>query len=216
MVNRTYLAGLSAFDFRDCRSWTDHDLARHAFYQDCDDRVAGASVSRLRRQAWTPYRERFPLEQFPVVASTSIHCVDDQMVRPDWSRRVAHERLDADVIELPGGHSPFLSRPRMLADVLARIADGVAQNDGSADLNGGVGHRWNAATAARRAARHFVLQRSFRHPSLRPGGGRPYGVSPRPNSHGWHEPMSLSAAATLLQARPRRQRLCADRQAARC
>lgn len=129
MVDRTYLSGLSAFDFRDCRSWTDHDLARHAFYRDCDDRVAEASVSRLRRQAWTPYRERFPLEQFPAVASTSIHCAGDQMVRPDWSRRVAHERLGADVIELPGGHSPFLSRPRMLADVLARIADGVAQKD---------------------------------------------------------------------------------------
>jgi hypothetical protein len=35
----------------------------------------------------------------------------------------ASERLDADILELPGAHSPFLSRPSVLADVLLRIAD---------------------------------------------------------------------------------------------
>jgi len=129
LVNGTYLSGLSGLDSEGCRSWTDHGLARRAFYQDCPDHVAEASVSRLRRQAWTPYRERFPLKQFPAVAATSIICAGDQMVRPDWSRRVSHERLGANVLELPGGHSPFLSRPRMLADVLSRIAGGVALSD---------------------------------------------------------------------------------------
>ncbi|BBX28394.1 alpha/beta fold hydrolase [Mycolicibacterium alvei] len=122
MVDRTYLSGLGALDSRDCRSWTDPDRARRAFYEDCADSVAEASVSRLRRQAWTPYRERFPLKQFPAVAATSIICLDDRMVRPDWSRRVARDRLGVDTIELPGGHSPFLSRPRMLSAVLSRIA----------------------------------------------------------------------------------------------
>jgi hypothetical protein len=36
----------------------------------------------------------------------------------DRLRRVARERLDAELVELPGGHSPFLSRPAELAAVL--------------------------------------------------------------------------------------------------
>jgi hypothetical protein len=45
------------------------------------------------------------------------------MVNPEWSRRIAHERLDAELVELPGGHSPFLSRPAALAEVLHRVSD---------------------------------------------------------------------------------------------
>nr|WP_234712878.1 alpha/beta hydrolase [Mycolicibacterium komanii] len=48
-------------------------------------------------------------------------CTDDRVVNPDWSRRMAHD-LDADVIEIGGGHSPFLSRPQALAEVLLEIA----------------------------------------------------------------------------------------------
>lgn len=125
MVNGTYLSGLGALDSDDCRLWTDGDLARRAFYQDCPASLAQDSVSRMCRQAWTPYRELFPLKRFPTVAATSIICTDDQMVRPDWSRRVACDRLSANVVELPGGHSPFLSRPRLLAELLSRIADGI-------------------------------------------------------------------------------------------
>jgi hypothetical protein len=45
------------------------------------------------------------------------------MLSNEWSRRVAHERLGADIVELPGGHCPMLSRPAALADVLLQIAD---------------------------------------------------------------------------------------------
>jgi hypothetical protein len=44
----------------------------------------------------------------------------------DWAKRIARDRLDAEVIELPGSHSPFLSRPSTLAEVLVRLADEVA------------------------------------------------------------------------------------------
>jgi hypothetical protein len=47
---------------------------------------------------------------------------EDRCVDPNWSRRVA-ARLGADVIELEGGHSPFLSRPAQLAEVLSRLDD---------------------------------------------------------------------------------------------
>jgi hypothetical protein len=50
-------------------------------------------------------------------------CSDDQILRPDWSRRTARDRLGAELIELPGDHSPFYSRPSVLADVLLRLAE---------------------------------------------------------------------------------------------
>jgi hypothetical protein len=43
---------------------------------------------------------------------------EDRIVNPAWSRRAARERLGVDPVELPGGHSPFLSRPGPLAEVL--------------------------------------------------------------------------------------------------
>jgi len=36
----------------------------------------------------------------------------------DFQRRVAHERLNANVDELPGGHLVALSNPHGLADLL--------------------------------------------------------------------------------------------------
>jgi hypothetical protein len=45
-------------------------------------------------------------------------CIDDRIVRPEWSRRIARDWLTADLIELPGSDAPFLSRPAALAEVL--------------------------------------------------------------------------------------------------
>jgi hypothetical protein len=45
------------------------------------------------------------------------------MLGNDWAKRVARDRLGADLIELPGSHSPFLSRPNDLAAVLLRSAE---------------------------------------------------------------------------------------------
>jgi pimeloyl-ACP methyl ester carboxylesterase len=51
-----------------------------------------------------------------------VRCLDDRVVDPDWQVRAAQERLDVHTIDLPGGHSPFLSRPAALADVLTTLA----------------------------------------------------------------------------------------------
>jgi hypothetical protein len=43
-------------------------------------------------------------------------------MNPRWSRTVALERLGVNAIELPGGHSPFLSRPAELAEALVSVS----------------------------------------------------------------------------------------------
>jgi pimeloyl-ACP methyl ester carboxylesterase len=102
--------------------WADPAKARHFMYADCDDADAEAALQRLRPQALAPYPMPCSLTAFPDVPSTYVGCRADGLVRPEWSRRAAERRLGAEFIELPGGHSPFLSRPGDLASTLDALA----------------------------------------------------------------------------------------------
>jgi Alpha/beta hydrolase family len=95
--------------------------AMELFYQDCSPEVARAAARRLRPQHWRVSQEETPLQEWPDVAANYILCADDRVVSQAYSRRAAMEQLHVDPIEMPGGHSPFLSRPRHLADVLGRL-----------------------------------------------------------------------------------------------
>ena len=118
MLNPLYAHGLSEPDEQRRREWVDDELARAVLFGDCEDATARAAIEHLRPQALHPYGQTFPLEAFPFAPATYVLCAQDQLVNPEWSRRTARARLGAKVIELPGGHSPFLSRPRALAEVL--------------------------------------------------------------------------------------------------
>jgi pimeloyl-ACP methyl ester carboxylesterase len=112
-----YQAGLIADD-QGRSIWVDEDIARQTFYADCDERDAHAAFERLRPQSTAPYDVPCPLDAFPAAPRTYILCTEDRIANPEGSRRVARERLDAPLVELPGSHSPFLSRPAALAEVL--------------------------------------------------------------------------------------------------
>lgn len=99
--------------------WWDPDVAIRAFYPDCDPETARWAAARLRPQVWTTSREPCPLDHWPDCELVSIVCADDEVVSPDWSRRIAREVLGIEPVEMPGGHSPMLSHPAELADALA-------------------------------------------------------------------------------------------------
>ena len=116
MLNLLYLTALERVG--GCTRWADADLARSLLYADCDDEVVLAALARVRPQATLPIGQLCTLARQPTVPSTYIVCAEDQVVHPAWSRRVARERLGASLVELPGSHSPFYSRPAELAEVL--------------------------------------------------------------------------------------------------
>ena len=121
MLGANYTDGLGD-DAEGRGGWEDLDLARHFMYADCTDEDAEVALTRLRRQALSPYPVPCPLDAFPDVPATYVVCTEDRLVNPDWSRRVASERLGAEVTELPGSHSPFWSRPEAVARVLNDVA----------------------------------------------------------------------------------------------
>jgi pimeloyl-ACP methyl ester carboxylesterase len=98
--------------------WTDRAAAIEAMYHDCAPQDAEWAWSNLRPQSRAAQNEVCPLDELPDVPSAYIVCRDDRLASTEWGRRTARERLGAEVLEIDGGHSPFLSRPGELAEVL--------------------------------------------------------------------------------------------------
>ncbi len=98
------------------------NTATELFFDDATPAMARWATQRLRPQSYGVMKEVTPLVAWPDVESRSIVCRDDRALNPVWVRAAARERLGVDPIELPGGHSPFLTRPAELARVLDSIA----------------------------------------------------------------------------------------------
>jgi pimeloyl-ACP methyl ester carboxylesterase len=98
------------------------NTATEIFFPDAPAPVARWATKRLRPQAYGVLTEMTPLTAWPDVESRSIVCRDDRAINPDWVRTAARERLGVEAIELGGSHSPFLARPKELAEVLDSLA----------------------------------------------------------------------------------------------
>jgi pimeloyl-ACP methyl ester carboxylesterase len=92
--------------------------ANEVWFDDCEPDIQRWAFRHLRPQAQHVQAENTPLEAWPDVPVHSIVCTEDRAVNLSWGRDVARTRLGVEAIELPGGHSPFLSRPAELAALL--------------------------------------------------------------------------------------------------
>lgn len=91
------------------------------FYHDCTPDIAAWAAAKLRKQ------RRFFMDvsqqaKWPDVPAACIVCDDDRTLNPVWQRRVSREWLGVEPIEMAGSHSPFLSQPAHLAEVLHGLA----------------------------------------------------------------------------------------------
>jgi pimeloyl-ACP methyl ester carboxylesterase len=99
--------------------WPDAASATRAFYDDCPPDLAEWAFTHLRRQNMTSLGGPYPLRELPGGRRVAIVGADDPIVTPEFSRVMCEKRLDGIApIVLPGGHSPFLARPALLADTL--------------------------------------------------------------------------------------------------
>jgi len=107
--------------FDDGTALPDLDRAGDLFYADCDPDTRSWAVGQLRRQRAAAYAEPVPRPAWREIDSTYILCAQDRAMPPELQRNVFAPRARA-VRELQTSHSPFLSQPAALAELLASLA----------------------------------------------------------------------------------------------
>lgn len=115
--------------------WTFPRDEADAFYHDVELSVAAEARSRERRQTEATGREPWPLDAWPEVPTHVIIGRNDRFFPADWLRGVVRDRLGIEPDELPTGHTPALSRPRELVELMesyrstcpAAVRDGTVE-----------------------------------------------------------------------------------------
>ena len=107
------------------------EMAREVFYHDCPAAVAAWAASQLRPEPMIPHGEA-PLDAPSpgdiAVPRVYIETTEDRALPIAVQRRM-HAAMPCDVVfTLETSHSPFLSQPERLADILARIREDIAQS----------------------------------------------------------------------------------------
>jgi hypothetical protein len=98
------------------------DVAMNRFYHDVSPGLARWAYGRLRPQAAAGvFPGRMPRFD-PSTPTGMIVCRDDRAMSAPWLRAAARDALRVQPVELPGSHSPFLTRPAQLADALDALA----------------------------------------------------------------------------------------------
>jgi pimeloyl-ACP methyl ester carboxylesterase len=100
--------------------WGDREATIRLMYGDLEPEDASWAFERLRPQAQKSQGEPSP-EASADLRVESIVGTRDGVVSPDWSRRVARERLGVEPVEIPTGHFPMITHPELLADRLAEL-----------------------------------------------------------------------------------------------
>lgn len=101
----------------------DREVSLAAFYHDVEPSLARQAAARLRPFQKTGYAvvETDAVAAWRTIPTTYVVCTEDRMIHPDAQREMA-AGAGAEVLEWPSGHSPFLSRPDLVADLVARRA----------------------------------------------------------------------------------------------
>ena len=96
------------------------DRAVEFFYHDCATAVAGAAVAQLKPMSLAAMTGPARAAAWREKPASYIVCTDDRAI-PVALQRACAARVD-DVVEMPTSHSPFLSRPGDLAQILGGFA----------------------------------------------------------------------------------------------
>lgn len=99
------------------------DIARQAFYGDCDTADAEFALSRLRPEPLRPLVTplRVTTQNFGRVPRAYVECTRDRTISLVAQRRMQSHWPCEPVLTLDSDHSPFLSHPEELAEWLGRV-----------------------------------------------------------------------------------------------
>ena len=86
------------------------------FYADVDEPLRSEAISKLRHHGLAAFVQPLTRAAWQSVPSTYIVCEQDQAIPVPAQESMSHR--SERVLRLDSSHSPFLSRPRELADLL--------------------------------------------------------------------------------------------------
>lgn len=96
-------------------------MAADVFYGDVPTADAMAAVAALVPSTARTFQEPSGYPAFRQRPSTYVACRKDGAITPDNQQRMA-QRAGSSLVELNSSHSPFLSMPDAVADVLIELA----------------------------------------------------------------------------------------------
>ena len=118
------LGAVMVFSDDQTSSTLDPALVGSAIYHDCGPVDVERAIGSLRPQGSATFAS--PLEGPPAWRSrpaTYLLCGEDRAIPPPLQRQMAGRIPDAAIVEWPtSSHSPFLSRPAEVVDVLAALS----------------------------------------------------------------------------------------------
>ena len=120
---RTRLAEALRFDDSSDEVWVDPALGAELFYGDAPAGVSSAALARLRpahRPVFRGVPEQIAWRDIP---STYVVCTADQTVHPELERAMATRATR--IVELTGGHSPLITRPDAVAELIVAAVNRV-------------------------------------------------------------------------------------------
>jgi pimeloyl-ACP methyl ester carboxylesterase len=106
-------------------TWMTPDGPEEVFYSDCDPAVAAAAVAQLQPQSLSSCRQPLQAAAWETIPSTYVVADRDPALPQFVQEGMATDRATR-VVHIDAGHSPFLSRPRELAVMIAECAEAAA------------------------------------------------------------------------------------------
>jgi pimeloyl-ACP methyl ester carboxylesterase len=104
----------------DGRVTLDPKVAAACFYNDCDAESTTWATSRLSPQLLASLQQSPAAVAWRTTPSTYAVCTADLTVHPGLQRLLAQRCTTS--VEWPTGHSPFLSRPDLVVELLVEVA----------------------------------------------------------------------------------------------
>jgi pimeloyl-ACP methyl ester carboxylesterase len=98
--------------------------AAELFYGDCDEDTTAWAIARLGPHLLDALQPQPAAVSWRAKPSTYAVCAEDGAIHPGLQRLLA--KRCTTTVEWPTSHSPFLSRPELVADLLADVAGRVS------------------------------------------------------------------------------------------
>jgi pimeloyl-ACP methyl ester carboxylesterase len=103
------------------------DASVPVFYADCADDDVAAAREQISAHSAASFGQPLRAAAWHDLPSTYVVCTEDRAINPEFQRALA-ARTTASV-EWPTSHSPFFSRPELVADLLIGLARDAATRE---------------------------------------------------------------------------------------